>query len=109
MNSSGTAEFMFGMIGIFDFLHTMSGEDFLGLYVVWFLITWISVFILRIKGFDTPITTIVGLVLFEALGVIRFVVGSAYGMHKWDYMIAMMIAGGLLFVIRAKHFQGPGG
>ena len=102
---------MFGFIGgLFDFLHTMPGEDFLLLCVVWLLVIWLMVLFLRAKDFDTPITTAAGLILFEGLGLARLVVGSAYGMHRWGFMIVMMIGGSFfLHPARREHFRAKGG
>ena len=96
-----------------SFLHTMAGPDFLGLYLVWFLFTWLSMLTVRHKLLDSPITTVTGLGLFEGLGVARYVVGNQYGMHKWDYLIGMMLVGALFFLVRSEHMNngstGSGG
>src|ERR1700722_12544318 len=100
MTSSGRAGIIIGSIGqLFDFFHTMPGEDFLVLYAVWLLVTWVMVLVLRAKDFDTPITTISGLVLFEGVGVLRYLIGSAHGMHRWGFMAAMMVGGIFFFVL----------
>ena len=96
-----------------SFLHTMPGPDFLALYVFWFLFTWIGMLIFRHKVLDSPITTITGFGLFEGLGVARYIVGSEYGMHNWDHLIAMMVVGAVFFVVRSEHMKtgssGSGG
>src|SRR5258706_170088 len=94
--------------GIFSFLHTMKGPEFLALCFVWFVLTFATVLILRWRGFDTPVTTFIGLFCFELLGIVRMIVGSAYGMHKWGFLIAMMIVGGIIFFLRAEHFDNSG-
>jgi hypothetical protein len=95
--------------GPLDFLHTMKGPDFLGLFFVWFLVTFLTVVTLRAAGYDDYRVTAAGLACFEALGVARIVVGSFHGMGKWGFLIAMMGIGALCFFIRAKHFEGTGG
>src|SRR5262245_38711294 len=97
-----------GSFGLFSFLHTMKGPDFLWLFVCWFALSFATVLILRWRGQDTPFTTAGGILCFEALGVVRIIVGSAHGMHKWDYLILMMIVGAIAFLIRAEHFKGSG-
>ena len=111
-----TASFVLQMLavadaspGAFGSLDTMKGPDFLKLYFVWFLATWIGVLMLRKHGFDTPSTTIVGVVLFEALGVGRYLLGSAHGMHNWLFLFLMMGGGMFFFVLRAHHFDQSGG
>ena len=95
--------------GIFSFLHTMKGPEFLGLFAGWFAVTFVTVLILRSCGRDTPLTTIVGLGCFELLGVARILVGSARGMHRWEFLFVMMVFGGVVFFLRAEHFESSRG
>ena len=95
--------------GVFNFLHTLRGPDFLLLFWVWFLVTFGGTLLLRWRGRDTPLTTILGLLCFEALGVARMIDGSAHGLHKWEFLILMMVIGGICFFIRANNFQFGGG
>lgn len=88
-----------------SFLETMQGPDFLVLYLVWFGLTWIGMLVVRHKITDTPWTSLGGMLAFEGLGVARFLVGSAHGMHKWDFLFMMMGVGALFFVLRAEHFK----
>src|ERR1700727_1024567 len=85
--------------GLLNFLHTMSGPNFLWLFAVWFLITFGGVLLFRWNGRDTPATTIIGLTCFELLAVARLIDGSAHGLHKWTFLILMMIVGGVVFII----------
>lgn len=93
---------------LFNFLHTMRGPDFLLLFGGWFIVTFGGVLVFRWCVRDTPITTILGVICFESLGVARIIDGSAHGMHKWLFLILMMILGGLIFFLRADHFQNTG-
>lgn len=95
--------------GPLDFLHTMKGPDFLELFFVWFLVTFLTLVALRRVGYDDIRVTVTCLTCFEVLGVARIVVGSFHGMEKWGFLIAMMGIGALFFFIRAKHFEGMGG
>src|SRR5262245_12946992 len=88
------ASIIWGRFDSSRFLYTMPGPDFLLLYLVWFLVLWVTVLLVRHAGFDTPLTTIGGLLAFEGLGAARYFVGSAHGMHKWTFLFLMMIVGG---------------
>lgn len=94
--------------GAFDFLHTMRGPEFLFVYAFWFAAVFVVVLALRKMGHDTPIVSGLGLVAFELLGVTRYLVGSAHGMHRWDMLWMMMFVGGCCFVFRAESFNGSG-
>ena len=108
MNPS-TAIFAQADSGLFRFLHTLRGPDFLLLFWVWFLVTFCSVLLWRWRVADSPLVSLIGLLGFEALGVARMIDGSAHGLHKWGFLILMMVAGGIAFFIRAKHFKTGGG
>ena len=95
--------------GIFRFLHTMRGPDFLLLFGIWFIVTFGCVLLFRWRGQDTPFTTLTGLLCFEALGAARIMDGAAHGLHKWGFLILMMIVGGIIFIIRTEHFNSQGG
>lgn len=95
--------------GPLDFLHTMRGPDFLGLFLVWFLVTFLTLVALRRVGYDDIRVTCTCLACFEGLGLARIVVGSFYGLERWGFLIAMMGVGACFFFIRAKHFEGMGG
>ena len=88
----------------------MTGPEFLFLYIVWFLTTWLGMLIIRHRVADTWATTLTGLVCFEAVGVARYIIGSAQGMHKWEFLFLIMGVGALFFVVRAENFSnGSGG
>src|SRR5580692_5947155 len=88
--------------GVFSFLHTMDGPDFLFVYAGWFVVSFVAVLVFRWSGRDSAATTLIGFLCYESLGVVRIIVGSAYGMHRWGFLIAMMIVGGLVFFLRAE-------
>lgn len=88
-----------------SFLHTMSGPDFLQLYFGWFLVTWIGMLIVRHRISDSSLTSLGGLILFEALGAARYLDGAAHGMTKWSFLGLMMVIGGFFFVLRAENFS----
>src|SRR5579872_2974500 len=79
-----------------DYFHVfaaMDGPSFLLVYVVWLLVLWLGVILLRACNYDTPLVSVTGLVLFEGGGVLRYFIGSAHGMHRWGFMIALMLVG----------------
>jgi uncharacterized membrane protein YgcG len=92
----------------FDFLRTMTGPEFLVLFLVWFLLLFGAVLLLRRWGFDTPLTTFTGFALFESLGLARFVIGSTNDMHNWEYLLIMMPLGGVIFFARGANSSGGG-
>ena len=86
-----------------DFLETMRGHPFLLVYLGWFLVTWIGMLVVRYKVADTIWTSIGGLLAFESLGGVRYLIGSADGMHQWEFMFMMMIIGGVFFLARVDN------
>jgi len=96
--------------GPFRFLYTLSGPSFLVIYFCWFLLVWLGVLFLRKRGYDTPFTTMLGLALYEGLGGVRYIVGSAHGLQKWGFLVCMMLLGSLFFLTRANQYgSGDGG
>lgn len=92
-----------------EFLGTMSGPDFLVLFLVWFAFTYGAVLVCRAGGMDSPMLTLGGIALFEALAVVRFIAGIQHGMHRWNIMFIMMIVGGIIFAIRKGDIHSAGG
>ncbi len=88
-------------------LETLRGPEFLLVYGFWFLACWSGLLFLRSCGLDRPLTTVLVLASFEALGVARFLVGSAAGMHRWTFLFLMMGIGALFFLIRVRRSEGP--
>jgi hypothetical protein len=91
--------------GLFDFLHTMKGPEFLQLFIVWFVIVRVGVAILRARLGNLAWITAGGLVLFEGLGAFRYYVGSAQGMHMWGNLGAVMVIGFVLICMTADSFS----
>ena len=89
-------------------LRVMEGPEFLVVFSVWFLLTWVLVLVLRQHGFDTPLLNVGGFALFEALGIARYVLSEPAGMEDWGFMVLMMLFGGLCFFLRARHFKQGG-
>lgn len=92
-----------------NFLETMKGPEFLALYLGWFVFVFCCVLVARKCGADSPITTSIGLILFEGLGVARLIIGSAHGMHKFEILFVMMFVGAILFLVRAENLSSGSG
>ncbi|MFM8471781.1 MAG: hypothetical protein ACKODH_17765, partial [Limisphaerales bacterium] len=92
--------------GPFEFFHTATGPEFLGGYLLWFIVLFAGSRVLQTGKKRQPLPSLAGLLLFEAVGLIRIIVGSSHGMHNWNFLILMMITGGMLFFAR---FENPGG
>lgn len=90
---------------LWDFLHTIRGPAFLILFFAWLLAILGVVWSFRGTGKDTPLVTLIGLLCFEGLGVARFIVGSAHGMHRWGGLIFFMMIGAILILVRGVHFE----
>jgi len=90
------------------FLETVRGPEFLVLFGGWFLLCWSALLVLRRTGRDHPLTTVIMLALFESLGVARYVVGSAAGLHRWMFLSLMMVIGALFFLLRVQQGAGTG-
>ena len=88
-----------------NFLETMRGPEFLAVYGGWFVVTWIGMLIVRHKVSDGWWTTLGGLLAFESVGFARYLIGTAHGLHKWDFLFLMMIVGALFFLARTDHFS----
>lgn len=87
-------------------LETLRGPEFLLVYGFWFLACWSGLLFLRSCGFDRPLTTVLVLSAFEALGIARFLIGSAAGLHRWTFLFLMMGIGALFFLIRVRRSDG---
>ena len=94
--------------GWFGFLQTMRGPDFLLLYLVWFIISFGVVLVTRWRGNDSAWVTLAGLFVYEALGFLRIVIGSMHDLHRWTFLVLMMIFGGLIFLIRVNFNRSRG-
>lgn len=90
----------------FDFLSTMAGPLFLWLYVAWFVLIWLAALVARKLGWNSALITLFSLGLFEGVGVARYLIGEAAGLHRWTYLIIMMIFGGMLLLTRADSVGG---
>ena len=88
------------------FMATLKGPEFLVFYVVVLVAIIIAAARARARWEDSLSITLVGLIIYEAIGVLRYIDGSAAGMHKFDIMFLMMGVGGLLMFARAEHFSG---
>ena len=96
--------------GAFSFFYTATAAEFLSGYLLWFVFLFVgSRAIQKGKADDHPLPTFAGLFLFESVGLLRIVIGSSHGMHKWDFLIVMMILGGVMFFSRFEKTGGSSG
>jgi hypothetical protein len=96
------------MPSLHELLYTVRGPEFLKWFVAWFVVLRLAVGLIRYLGFDNLFTTLVGIIVFEWLGLARMAIGMAHGMHKWDFLIAIMVFGAVAFTARADQFQASG-
>src|SRR5215211_5843616 len=89
-----------------EFLYTMKGPAFLGLYVLWFVVVFGIVVWLRTRGIDNQFVDFAGAAVFLGFGIIRLVAGSAHGMHKWGFLTFLMFVGAVVFFFRASTTSG---
>jgi uncharacterized membrane protein YgcG len=88
------------------FLHTMKGPQFLIVYVLWFWLLFGALWILRRRGFERPFVDFIAALLFIGLGVARIIIGSAYGLHKFELLILLMIVGTIFLSSRLDRTGG---
>ena len=93
--------------GLSRYLEGMPGPQFLGFYAVWFLVVFGGLLLLRWRGLNTPVLAIIGLAVYEVPGLLRMFVFSEAYMHRWIFLVVMMVLGGLAFLARIE--PGPGG
>lgn len=95
---------------IVDLLGTMSGPDFLSVYLLWFLLTvQIAVLVRRLMDVDDIVARLFGAALFLGVGAARMYLGSAHGLHKWEYLTLAMLVGTVCFFIGIDTWIGYGG
>lgn len=92
-----------------EMLGTLRGPEFLILFFGWFVVTRLGVGLCRSAGWDSPLVTLGGIALFEALGVLRFLAEIEHGMHRWGFLAAMMVLGPIFFAVRGEGSSGGGG
>lgn len=106
-SSQGSFRFMVGLTGVMGVVlvltlltQDLNGPDFLVFYLVLFFVTLFGGGIVRAKLKQVPGVGVLALVLFEAVGVIRIITGLEKGMHKFGFLIGLMIVGGFVFVFK---------
>lgn len=97
--------FLLGIIWFASFLYMvdLDGPAFLDFYLNVFLATFIGSTALRLLLDDKWRCSLVGFAAFEGVGVIRLLTGLNAGMHRFGFMIAMMVGCGFIFFMRAKE------
>ncbi len=86
----------------------MLGSDFIVFYIFTFIITILINTLCRWYWKDILSVSILGFVLFELIGVVRYIDASNNAMQNFSGLQATMFIGGVLFFVRAKHFNNTG-
>ena len=87
------------------YMATLNGPDFLDFYFIVFIAIIVILIVLRKFWLDTMHFSIIAFLIFEGIGLIRYIDASAAGMHKFLIMFIMMGVGGVLFFLRAHHMD----
>jgi hypothetical protein len=81
--------------------NTLLGPQFLAYY----LVLWAGLRCCR-SALEAPLARFAPFVLFEGVGLWRYVEGSARGLHGFRYLFGMMLVGGLFFFVSGNRGQG---
>lgn len=90
--------------GLYDFFQNTNGPDFLAYYIQWLIFLFLALIAVRKWVSDAVGVSLGFLAVFEGSGLARIIIGSSNGMHRWGYLIALMVLGGLVMSIRIRHF-----
>jgi len=108
-----TVTWIFGLMLMFmvvsssrTFIMPMQGLEFIVFYLFLFFGVWFALVAMRIFWEDSIQVTLIALITFEAVGVVRYMDASAVGMHKFGFMIAMMVVGAILLFTRYDNYSG---
>ena len=85
------------------FMATLRGPGFLLFFAIILVVTLFGINWLRKAWEDSLHVTLITLILFESLGVLRYIDGSATGLHRFTIMFIMMAVGGILIFARAEY------
>ncbi len=83
----------------------MLGSDFIVFYIFTFIITILVNTLCRWYWKDILSVSILGFVLFELIGVVRYIDALNNDMQNFSGLQATMFIGGVLFFVRTKHFN----
>jgi len=84
------------------------GPEFLGYYAIVWAVTFFGSFLFKAAAWGSK-AGVVGFFIFEGLGVARIVNGLSRGMHIFGFLILMMVAGGVFYMIRLGIESSSGG
>lgn len=76
------------------------GPEFLAYYFAVFAATLLGAVVVRSVWHDVFAVSMVGMLLFEIVGLERIVLGMQQGMQKFEYLVIGMILGGICYFIR---------
>lgn len=81
----------------------LNGPDFLFFYFFLYIGIWLSTAVTRKIWEDSLHVTVIALLIFAGVGLIRYLDASATGMHKFSFMFMMMAIGAVLLFARFDH------
>lgn len=87
------------------YMALLKGPGFLGFYLIVFIVIMVILIAMRSLWEDSAHVSIIALLIFESIGLVRFIDASAAGMHKFGFMFIMMGVGGVLCFLRAHHMD----
>ena len=86
--------------------HDWSGIKYLFFYGLTFFVLLISSLFIRSGFVDLYIISVVHFLVFEAIGAARLHYGLTHDMHRFAFLIIMMLLGGACFFLRSKTIDG---
>jgi len=86
--------------GLTAFGDSMNGPAFLPFYALLMFATLLGVYAVRVTlpKTHTVWMTAIALMIFESTGVMRFILGSDRGMHRFEFLAGIMLGGGLMIL-----------
>ena len=91
-----------------DYIRQLDGPEFLWLYGIYFIAIYFARWVWSAFSVDTFLGTLVSLVLFEGLGILRIIDGKAVGMSQFDITYILMFVGLLILCFRRDDRRGDG-
>lgn len=94
-----SAAFAFGSYA--TFASELKGPEF----IVYYIVLLLGLLLFRFFLTD-ELARLAPVALFEGVGLWRWVDASAKGMHRFGFLFALMLIGGLLLLVQASSFGG---
>jgi len=88
-----------------SYIAPLKGPEFLTFYFFLFFGVWLALGAFRKFWEDSAHVTIIALLNFEGVGLIRYLDASAAGMHKFSFLFMMMGVGAVFLFLRFDSFD----